>query len=62
MDRPDSRLLRHLTIAVVVKLAVLVALWWVFVRDLRIPVDGEAAAAHLAAPAGTTSASPGDPR
>lgn len=45
----DRRLLRHLTAAVLIKLAVLVALWWAFVRDARVPVDPAAAACHLAA-------------
>jgi hypothetical protein len=49
MSPPDRRLLRHLVSAVLIKLAVLTALWWAFVRDLRVPVDGVTAAAHVAA-------------
>ncbi|MDZ7855992.1 cytochrome oxidase putative small subunit CydP [Sphaerotilus sp.] len=40
-------LVRHLAIAVALKLAVLCALWWVFIRDERVSVDIDRAAAHL---------------
>ena len=50
MSVPPDRLLRHLVIAVALKLAVLVALWWAFVRDERVSVDVDRAAAHLGAP------------
>lgn len=49
MTRQDRRLVRHLAIAVALKLVVLAALWWAFVRDERVSVDAEAAAAHLGA-------------
>lgn len=45
----DARLLRHLVLAVAVKLAVLVLLWWGFVRDTRVPVDVDTAARHIGA-------------
>ena len=51
MNLDDSRLLRHLGIAVAVKLAVIAALWWVFVRDRAIDAGSEQTAAHLMAPA-----------
>ena len=57
MSPSDRRLLRHLAVAVAVKLALLAVLWWAFVREQRVPVDGEAAAAHLA-----TATQPGGPR
>lgn len=41
MLNPNKRLLRHLALAVAIKLAVLAALWWVFVRDSRVAVDAE---------------------
>ncbi len=47
----DDRLLRHLVLAVLLKLAVLVALWWAFVRDDRVAVDADQAAARLVQPA-----------
>lgn len=51
MNRADSRLLRHLVIAVAVKLLVLVALWRWFVHDAVVQVGTEQTAAHLSAPA-----------
>lgn len=39
MTSADRRLLRHLVVAVVIKLIVLTALWWLFVRDTRVTVD-----------------------
>jgi hypothetical protein len=53
--KPDeSRLVRHLALAVALKLVVLGALWWVFVRDGRVDVDASRAAARIATP-GTTN-------
>jgi len=43
----DRRLVRHLFIVVTIKVVVLGALWWVFVRDVRVPVDAERAADRL---------------
>lgn len=43
----DRRLVRHLLIVVAIKLVALSALWWVFVRDHRVPVDAERAADRL---------------
>ena len=57
MSRPEGRLLRHLVIAVALKLAVLAALWWAFVHDARVDVDAERAAAHI----GMSAPSQGDP-
>jgi len=44
------RLVRHLAVAVTIKLAILAGLWWLFVRDLHVRLDPEIAAAHLIAP------------
>lgn len=49
MNRDDRRLMRHLATAVVVKLIVLVVLWWLFVPH-AVPTGSEQTAAHLAAP------------
>lgn len=49
MTSSDRRLLRHLALAVVLKLLVLTLLWLGFIRDARVSVDSPAAAAHLAA-------------
>jgi hypothetical protein len=38
---------RHLYLIVVVKLALLGAIWWCFVRDARVPVDPDGAATHM---------------
>ncbi|WP_454651083.1 cytochrome oxidase putative small subunit CydP [Bradyrhizobium liaoningense] len=43
----DRRLLRHLGVAVLAKLVLLAALWWVFVRDARVKADAPTAASHL---------------
>jgi hypothetical protein len=50
MNRDDHRLLRHVSTAVAVKLAVLAGLWWVFVRDSVVDAGIEQTAAHFAAP------------
>ena len=47
MKPVDSRLLKHLVLAVVLKLLVLGALWWTFVRDDKVSVDAEQAANHF---------------
>ena len=47
MTRDERRLVRHLVIAVTVKLALLTALWWLFVRDARFPVDADQTAAQF---------------
>ena len=62
MSAGPDRLLRHLTVAVLLKLAVLTALWWAFIRDVRVEVDTERAAAHVGAGAAVPSATPGAPQ
>lgn len=47
MTREESRLLRHLVTAVLVKLAVLALLWWAFVHEHTVPADAEQTAEHL---------------
>ncbi len=44
MTPADRRLLRQLIIAVLIKIIVLTALWWLFVRDERVNVDGDGVA------------------
>nr|WP_316238262.1 cytochrome oxidase putative small subunit CydP [Bradyrhizobium sp. SZCCHNR1015] len=48
MAMNDRRLFRHLGVAIIAKLVLLLALWWAFVRDARIDVDAPTTAAHLA--------------
>lgn len=62
MNRDDSRLLRHLGLAVAVKLAVITALWWAFVRDHAVDAGSEQTAAHLLAPATAPLPPPPQPR
>lgn len=50
MKAARDPLVRHLAIAVVLKLAVLCALWWAFIREERVGVDIDRAAAHLVVP------------
>lgn len=57
MNPADRRLLRHLAIAVMLKLAVLATLWQAFVHDARVPVDAAAMGVHAIA---TTGAEAGD--
>ena len=47
MDRTPLPLPRKLAIVLVIKLVVLTGLWWGFVRDARVPVDTNRAAARL---------------
>ncbi len=47
MTDNDKRLLRHLVLAVLIKLAAVMALWWMFVRDARVEVDAERAGARV---------------
>ncbi|HWU85369.1 MAG TPA: hypothetical protein VN028_08525 [Rhodocyclaceae bacterium] len=59
MRAPDNPLVRHLLIALLVKLLLLGALWWFFVRDLVVHPDPSVVAAHIDSapmPAAATSA------
>jgi hypothetical protein len=58
MTSDERRLVRHLAIAVALKLVVLSGLWWGFVRDERVSVDAEAASAHIGAPRPPTGEAP----
>ena len=51
MRPSDSRLLHHLVWVIVLKLVVLTAIWWAFVRSERVAVGPQQAAAHIVAPA-----------
>lgn len=43
-------LVRKLAWVVVLKLIVITAIWWMFMRDQRVKVEPETAAEHLLAP------------
>jgi len=58
MSRLDNRLMRHLAVAIALKLVVLAVLWWAFVRDTRVEVDAVRAAAHIGAAAPLQGTSP----
>ncbi len=47
MELRDRLLLRKLATVLVIKLLVLTALWWGFVREQRVPVDTDAAALQM---------------
>lgn len=49
-----ATLRRHLLLIVAIKLALLAAIWWCFVRPARAPIGAEDAASHLLS-------SPGEP-
>jgi hypothetical protein len=57
----DRHLLRHLSWIVLLKLALLTVLWWVFFRPVQVPVHPDTAAAHIA-PGPAPVASPTAPQ
>ena len=58
MESGHRRLVRHLAIAVALKLVAITALWLAFVQDARVMVGAEQAAAHLGAPKSPSSGAP----
>lgn len=57
MTPSEQRLLRHLAIAVLIKLAVLVLLWWLFVRDARVDADAGSVGDRMSGTISTQGAS-----
>lgn len=47
MNLSDQGLLRHLVVVVLIKLVLITALWWAFVRESRVSVDSAAMAAQV---------------
>jgi len=47
MTPQDKTLVRKLAVVLLLKLLVLLALWWIFVREQRVAVDTDAAATQL---------------
>lgn len=39
MSPSDQQLLRRLAVAITIKLVLLTALWWLFIRDVRVHVE-----------------------
>ena len=54
MNLSDKSLLRKLAIVLVLKLAILLVLWWVFVREQGVAVDDSGVAAQFLQPASQT--------
>jgi len=50
MNPQDRILVRKLAVVLVIKLAVLVALWWVFVREYRVTPPEAGVATQLLGP------------
>lgn len=57
MTPSEKRLLRHLAIAVLIKLAVLVLLWWLFVRDAGVQPDAGSMGERISGTISTQGAS-----
>ena len=51
MHPTDRRLVREITLVIVLKLIPITALWWAFIRDAKVAVDPGAMAAQVVAPA-----------
>ncbi len=47
MNFQDKALVKKLAVVLVIKLAVLMALWWFFVREQHVAVKGDDVAAQL---------------
>ncbi|MCK9258979.1 MAG: hypothetical protein RBT39_03985 [Azoarcus sp.] len=47
----DRKLVRELVLIVLIKLVLITALWWVFVREEKVPVVPDSIAARFAPPA-----------
>jgi hypothetical protein len=54
MNPIDRRLRRDIIAALVIKLALLATLWWLFVREAQVAVEPATVATHIASPAATT--------
>jgi len=44
----DRKLLREIVVVVALKLVLIAALWWVFIRDHKVEVDAARMAVHAA--------------
>ena len=47
MDLRDRRFKREIGVILIVKILAIIALWWWFVRDVRVVVDTTTTAQHL---------------
>jgi hypothetical protein len=55
MNLSDKSLLRKLAFVLAIKLAILLALWWMFVREQGVAVDDSGVAAQFLQPASQTT-------
>jgi hypothetical protein len=62
MTRYDRRLARQLGFAVLLKLALLAFLWWVFVRPFHVDASPERVAERIGSAPLLEAAKPGAPR
>jgi len=63
MPATDQRLRNEIYAIVLIKLVVIFALWWAFIRDARIDVDSQRLSEHLSTPVPVASSArpTGDP-
>ncbi|TDK66429.1 cytochrome oxidase putative small subunit CydP [Sapientia aquatica] len=57
MTHKPRSLFLHLAIAVLIKLIVLVGLWWFFIRDSSVVVNADFMATHIGVPANSQGVS-----
>lgn len=63
MPRPiitDRKLVRELVLIVVIKLILITALWWVFIREERLAVAPESVSSRFVTPASAKQQTPTD--
>lgn len=56
----EGRLLKKLGVVILLKLFLLTGLWWMFIRDERVPVDAERAAHAIIGDASATAVNQGE--
>lgn len=54
MNLADKTLLKKLAYVLVIKLILLIALWWFFIRDQKVAVDENSVANQFLSPVSTT--------
>lgn len=60
MNLSDRGLLREVILVVVVKLALILALWWAFIDEAQVSVDPAVMASQFAATPDRQHSTPGD--